>query len=235
MLIDVWSDIVCPFCHLGRRYLDLALERFPHRQDVSITWHSFQLDRNAPAVVEGSTIDLVAAKYGVPREQMVVQNERLAAAAAAVGLDFQWQRTVSGNSFDAHRLLHYARSLGSEREVTDRVMRAWYSEGAPIGQRSVLTDLAGDAGLDRPAVATMLESDDFGREVREDEAIAAQIGITSVPTFVLDRKYAVVGAQPVETLLAALAQVWEDRGTAPTEREGAGCGGEGCDGCGCAG
>ncbi len=236
MHIDVWFDILCPFCHLGRRHLALALERFEHRADVTVTGHSYQLDRGAPAVVEEATIDRIAAKYGVPRAQMVAQHEQMAADAAAVGLDFQWATLVSGNSFDAHRLLHYARSVGREEEVTEIVMRAWYSQGASLGERSVLIDLAVGAGLDQAAVARMLESDDFGREVREDEAIAAEIGINSVPTFVFDRKYAVVGAQPVEALVATLEQVWADRETAPTERAASTCGGDGgCAGCSCDG
>jgi predicted DsbA family dithiol-disulfide isomerase len=154
MRIDVWSDIVCPFCHLGRRHLELALAQFEHRDEVGVIWHSFELDRNAEAVQAGSVLEKVAAKYGAPIEQMRAQHEEMAAAAAAVGLDFQWERLVGSNSYAAHRLLHYARSVGRESEVTDRIMRAWYSEGQAIGDPAVLQRLAVDAGWMRPRSPT---------------------------------------------------------------------------------
>lgn len=230
MRIDIWSDIVCPFCHLGRRHLELALADFPYRDDVVVTWHSFELDRNAPARLEGSNVERVAEKYGLPVEQIVAQHEHMATSASAVGLDFNWEKAVPSNSFDAHRVIHFARTKGLEPQVTDRVMRGWYSEGAPIGERDALIELAVDGGLDRGEVSEMLAGEDFGREVREDEALADEIGITSVPTFVLDQKYAVVGAQPVDVLRNALAQVWEERGKPAEQPAGGGCG---CGGCGC--
>jgi predicted DsbA family dithiol-disulfide isomerase len=235
--IDVWSDILCPFCHLGRRHLELALEQFEHRDEVGVVWHSFQLDRNAPAVDDQPAIDRVAAKYGTSREQMVAQHEQMARDAAAVGLDFQWERLRSGNSYDAHRLVHLARNLGREDEVTDRVMRAWYSEGAQIGDREVLVALAVEAGLDEAVVREMLEGDDIGIDVRTDLALASQIGISAVPTFVLDQKYGVSGAQPVEVLLGSIRQVWDLQGTEPEEvASGGGCGGGCCGGaCGSGG
>ena len=232
MRIDVWSDLVCPFCHLGRRHLELALAQFPHRDEVGVVWHSFELDRSAPAIAEGSVVETVAAKYGVPVEGMRAQHEQMAAAAAEVGLDFQWERLVGSNSYAAHRLLHYARSVGREPEAMDRIMRAWYSEGGAIGDPPVLQRLAVDAGLDAAEVADVLASDDFGIDVRTDEALASQIGVTAVPTFVLDQKYALTGAQPVPVLLQAITQAWADQGTAPTARAEEGCGGA-CGGGGC--
>ena len=231
MRIDVWSDILCPFCHLGRRHLELALEQFEHADEVGVVWHSFQLDRNAPAVDDTPVVDAVAQKYGVPREQMVLQQERMAADAAAVGLDFQWQRLRGGNSYDAHRLIHLAREHGREAEVTDRVMRAWYSEGEAIGDHETLVRLATEAGLGEDAVREMLAGDDHGIDVRTDLALASQIGITSVPTFVLDQKYGVTGAQPVDVLLDAIRQVWQLQGTEPEPvAAGGGCGGGCCGG-----
>lgn len=231
MRIDVWSDILCPFCHLGRRHLELALEQFEHADEVGVVWHSFQLDRNAPAVDDAPVIDKVAAKYGASREQMVTQHEQMARDAAAVGLDFAWADLKGGNSYDAHRLVHLARSLKREDEVTDRVMRAWYSEGQAIGDREVLVRLAVEAGLEEDVVRETLESDDFGIDVRTDLALASQIGITAVPTFVLDQKYGVSGAQPVEVLLGSIRQVWDLQGTEPEEvAAGGGCGGGCCGG-----
>ncbi len=229
MRIDVWSDILCPFCHLGRRYLQLALEQFEHADDVSVIWHSFQLDPEAPERVEGSNVERVAEKYGLALEEANASQQKLAADAAAVGLDYQWEQTVGGNSYDAHRLIHFARFQDAEEKVTDRIMRAWYSEGASIGDRQVLLELAVEAGLDAEEVRGVLDSDSFGPEVRNDIAVAHQIGITSVPTFVLDQKFGLPGAQPPEIMLNAIRYAWEDQGNT------AGGGGCGCGGCGCGG
>ncbi len=234
--IDVWSDILCPFCHLGRRHLELALEQFEHADEVGVVWHSFQLDRNAPAVDDTPQAERVAAKYGTTAEQMRVQHERMAQDAAAVGLDFRWEDLRGGNSYDAHRLLHLARSLDREAEVTARVMRAWYSEGAAIGDHETLVRLGVEAGLEEQVVRDVLASDDFGIDVRTDEALAAQIGISAVPMFVLDQKYGVSGAQPVEVLLQSIRQVWDLQGTEPEVAAGGGCGGGCCGGaCGSGG
>ncbi len=231
MRIDVWSDILCPFCHLGRRHLALALEQFEHGDEVDVVWHSFQLDRNAPPVDDTPVVDAVARKYGVPREQMVLSQQRMAEDAAQVGLDFQWERLRGGNSYDAHRLLHLARALGREDEVTERILRAWYSEGEAIGDHETLVRLGVEAGLTEDAVRELLAGDDYGIDVRTDLALASQIGITAVPTFVLDQKYGVSGAQPVEVMLGAIRQVWELQGTEPEPvGDAGGCGGGCCGG-----
>src|SRR5690606_37649159 len=145
----------------------------------------------------------------------------------------QWEKVTGGNSYDAHRLHHYARSVVREREFMDRLMTGWYSEGAALGDHATLLRLATDAGLDASAVAQVLESDDFGQEVRTDLALAAQIGITAVPTFVLDQKYGVSGAQGVDSILKAISYAWEDQGNRPAPTSG-GCGG-GCCGGACGG
>lgn len=232
MRIDVWSDFLCPFCHLGRRQLDLALEEFEHADEVDVVWHSFQLDREAPDVAEGSNVQRIADKYGVSLEQMEETHRQMALAAAEVGLDFQWEKVVGGNSYAAHRLHHYARSVGREHEFMDRLMRAWYSEGAAIGDGDTLVRLGVEAGLDHEAVRGVLESDEFGQEVRTDLALAHQIGISSVPTFVLDQKYGVSGAQGVEPILKAIRYAWEDQGNRPEPVSG-GCGGGCCGGGAC--
>ena len=162
---------------------------------------------------------------------MVAQHERMAADAAAVGLDFQWETLRGGNSYDAHRLIHLARALGREDEVTERVMRAWYTEGESIGDPETLVRLGVEAGLDEAAVRDLLAGDDHGIDVRTDLALANQIGITSVPTFVLDQKFGVSGAQPVEVMLNAIRQVWDLQGTEPEPvAAGGGCGGGCCGG-----
>ena len=232
MRIDVWSDLVCPFCHVGRRYLDLALADFPHRDEVDVVWHSFELDRNAPPVLDGSNTARVADKYGVPVAQVEEQQRQMANAAAQVGLDFQWEQVQGGNTYDAHRVIHFARSKDLEEPVTRSLMHGWYTDGEALGEKSTLVRLGVAGGLDEAELRAVLDSDDFGYDVREDEAMATEIGISSVPTFVLDQKYAVVGAQPVEVFRNALAQVWEERGIEPQQRE-AGCGACGCGAGGC--
>lgn len=234
MRIDVWSDIVCPFCHLGRRHLELALADFPQADEVEVIWHSYELDRNAPKVGTDKVIDQVAAKYGVSREQMVITHEQMAQAAAEVGLDFAWEKLVPSNSYDAHRLIHAARAEGVEEAVTTRIMRGWYAEGRAIGDPAVLRELAVEGGLRPQVVDLVLASDDHGIDVRTDEAVAAQIGITGVPTFVLDQKYAVTGAQPPQLLLQAIEHAWADQGNRPEAAAG-GCGGGCCGGGGCGG
>lgn len=231
MRIDVWSDFLCPFCHLGRRQLELALAQFEHADEVDVVWHSYQLDRGAPAVIEGSNVERIADKYGVSREQMEESQRQLAESAAEIGLDFQWDKVVGGNSYDAHRLHHYARSVGREREFMDRLMTGWYTEGASIGEHADLVRLAVEAGLEESAVREVLESDSFGQQVRTDLALAQQIGITAVPTFVLDQKYGVSGAQGVDAILKGISYAWDDQGNRP-EPVGGGCGG-GCCGGGC--
>lgn len=224
----MWSDLLCPFCHLGRRHLALALEEFEHADEVSVIWHSYQLDPEAPATVEGSTVERLADKYGVGRDQMVATQEQLAADAAQVGLEYRWEQAVGGNSYDAHRIIHFARFQGLEEAVTDRLMRGWFTEGRSIGDHDVLVELAADAGLDPEEVRGVLAQDSFGTEVRMDIDLATRIGISAVPTFVLDQKFGVTGVQPVETMVGALRYAWADQGNTAG---GGGCGGN----CGCGG
>lgn len=236
MRIDVWFDLVCPFCHLGRRRLELALTEYEHGDEYDVVWHSYELDRSAPAVQDGEVVDRVAAKYGVSREQMVATHDHMASEAAELGLDFQWQRLVGGNSYNAHRLLHLARSKGRGEQVMDRVMRGWFSEGAAVGDDDTLVRLGQEAGLDEDDIRELLAGDDFGIDVRTDEAVASQIGITAVPTFVFDQKYAVQGAQPVDIIVNALRHTFEDRGNPATPpAQGGGCAGGCCGGGGCGG
>lgn len=234
MHIDVWSDLHCPFCHLGRRHLELALAQFEHGDEVTVTWHSYLLDRNAPAVQPESVVDVVAAKYGTSREAIEAQHRSMAADAAAVGLDFQWEKLRSGNSFDAHRVIHMAREFGVEQPVTQRLMRGWYTEGEALGDHDTLVRLAGEGGLDADAVREMLGSEDYGINVRTDEATAKMIGVEAVPMFVFDQKAALRGAQPVDVMVGALEQMWQQRDVAPTPRTGGGCGGD-CGSCTCGG
>lgn len=230
MKIDIWSDVVCPFCYIGKRRLEAALAEFPHRDDVEVVWHSFELDPTAEAAPAGTLPDRLARKYGMSREQAVASQENLAANAATVGLDFQWAKAQPGNTFDAHRLIHLAGASGLADPAKERLLRAYFTEGRAIGDRDTLVELATEVGLDPAVVRQVLESDDYAREVRADEDQARAYGINGVPFFVLAGKYGVSGAQPTEVFTEALTQAWTE--THPlqmvTGATGEGCGGDGC-------
>lgn len=233
--IDVWTDIVCPFCYLGRRHLETAVEGFEHRDEVQVTWHSFELDRSAPAVSQQPLIEMIAAKYGISTEQAVAQHQSMASAARDTGLVFNWQQARLGNSFDAHRVVHLAAEHGLEGAAHERLMKAYFTDGLAIGHRETLVGLAVEVGLDRDEVAAMLASDDYGNHVRSDEATAAMLGVTGVPYFVFDRNYGVSGAQPVPVLAQALETAWTTRHERPEPAAvsggcGGGCGAGGCGG-----
>jgi predicted DsbA family dithiol-disulfide isomerase len=210
MKVDIWSDVVCPFCYVGKRRLEEALESFAHRDDVEVVWHSFQLDPGAPAIAEGRTVEKLAAKYGMTLEQAVAAQESLAANAATVGLEFNWQETKSGNTFDAHRLIHLAAGQGKADAMKERLLRAFFTEGEQIGDREVLVRLAGEAGLDEGQAREVLESETHADDVRADIAQAQAYGIRGVPFFVIDGKYGISGAQPTELFSQALTQAWTE-------------------------
>jgi predicted DsbA family dithiol-disulfide isomerase len=201
---------VCPFCYIGKRRLEEALGSFAHRDDVEIVWHSFQLDPTAPAIPEGRTVEKLAAKYGMTLEQAVAAQESLAANAATVGLEFNWQETKSGNTFDAHRLIHFAATQGRADAMKERLLRAFFTEGEQIGDRDVLVRLAGEAGVDEQGAREVLESGAHAEEVRADIAQAQAYGIRGVPFFVIDGKYGISGAQPTELFSQALNQAWTE-------------------------
>lgn len=207
--IDIWSDIVCPFCTIGKRHLQLALDAFPHRDDVEIVWHSFELDPAIEAAPTRPLVDSIAAKYGISREQSQASQEDIARRAAAVGLTFNWQQARFGNTFDAHRLTHLAAAHGLGDEAQARLMSAYFTEGVAIGDPAELQRLGEEIGLPADEVRALLAGDAYADAVRGDEAQAQALGITGVPFFVLDDTFAVSGAQPVELFGQALAQAWE--------------------------
>jgi predicted DsbA family dithiol-disulfide isomerase len=211
MQVDIWSDVVCPWCYIGKRRFETALARFSHADQVQVVWHSFELDPHATASPAGSIPDRLAAKYGISREQAIENNRRLARLAAAEGLDYAFDRAQPGNTFDAHRLLHLAREQGKQAEVKERLFRAYFTQGEPIGDQATLLRLATEAGLGEDDARRVLESQAYADEVRADERLAAELGITGVPFFVLDMRYGVSGAQPADLLLSALERTWAER------------------------
>lgn len=229
MQVDIWSDVVCPWCYIGKRRLEAALADFPHADDVQITWRSFELDPEAPRRRDGDLVGHLARKYGMPAEQARAAQARLTDLAAAEGLDFRFDVAKPGNTLDAHRLLHLASEHGRQDALKERLLAAYLSEGVPIGVPDTLARLAEEVGLDRDEVRTVLDGDVYLAEVRADERDAASIGITGVPFFVIDRRYAVSGAQPADLLRGALERAWSER--APVVVAGGGaatCDGDSC-------
>ncbi len=208
MRVDVWSDIVCPWCYIGKRRLESALSRF--EPEVEVTWHSFELDPSAPAHRPGDHAQQLADKLGRTREQAVQMLEDMTELAAQDGLEYHFDRLRSGNSFDAHRLLHFAHEQGRQDALKEGLFRATFTEGRSISDRDELVELGVEAGLDRDAVLKVLDSDDYAEAVRADEALGAQLGIRGVPFFVIDQKYGVSGAQPADVLHQALEQAWAE-------------------------
>jgi predicted DsbA family dithiol-disulfide isomerase len=211
LTVEIWSDVVCPWCYVGKRRFEHALEQFAHRDDVELTWRSFQLDPSAPPERAHSGAEHLAAKYGMSVEQAQETNAQMTELAAGEGLEYHLDRTRGGNSFDAHRLIHLAAAHGLQDAMKERLMRAYFTEGEPVGDRDTLLRLAAEVGLDAGEARTALAGEAYADTVHADEELAARIGIRGVPFFVLDRRYGVSGAQPAELLLQALDQAWEAR------------------------
>ena len=218
MRIDVWSDIVCPWYAIGKKRLASALARFEHADEVQVVWHAFELDPTPQAQRPhfDSIAELLAKKYGMPLEQAKAANARVTAAAADEGMHWNTDAIQPSATFDAHRLLAFAatqdRQAGEhvQAALMDRLMTAYFAEGQLISQHATLQAAGEAVGLAAADVADLLASDAFTDEVRADERMAAQSGITGVPFFVLGGRYAVSGAQPVELLLGGLRQAWAD-------------------------
>jgi predicted DsbA family dithiol-disulfide isomerase len=236
--VEIWSDVVCPWCYIGKRRFETALGRFEHRDDVEVVWRSFQLDPTTVSVRtpgEGPDhAELLATKYGMSRAQAEQAIARTTAAAAAEGLDYRLDRALSSNTFDAHRLVHLAAAHGRQGEMEERLMRAYFTEGQPVGDRETLVRLAVETGVDAEEAAAVLAGDAYADDVRADIAEARALGINGVPFFVLDRRYGVSGAQPAEQLLAALQQAWAERSPLTVMTGGgtgtdAVCGPDGCE------
>ena len=237
--VDVWSDIACPWCYIGKRRLEAALRRFPHRDRVEVVWRAFELDPQAPRERDPATpyAARLAQKYGSSQRDAEDMLANMTRVAADEGLDFHFERIRPGNTFDAHRLLHLAAARGRQGEVQERFFRGYLTEGAAIGHPEALARLSTEAGLDPAEVRDVLDGAAFGDRVRADQAQARALGIGGVPFFVLGGRYGLSGAQPVDVLLDALSQAWSETAAAATAvppaagaaGEGSSCGPEDCD------
>jgi predicted DsbA family dithiol-disulfide isomerase len=209
LTVEIWSDVVCPWCYIGKRRFEAALEAFEHADELTIMWRSFELDQEAPKVAEGTATERLAAKYGMTLERATELHAEMTERAAAEGLDFRFDLARGGNTFDAHRLIHLAATYGRQAAAKERLMRAYFTEGEAIADPETLVRVLADVGVDPVEARDVLATDRFADDVREDELLASRLGIQGVPFFVLDRRLGVSGAQPPEVLVQALERAWE--------------------------
>jgi predicted DsbA family dithiol-disulfide isomerase len=228
MDIEIWSDIACPWCYVGKRRFEAALAQFEHRDEVAVRWRSFELDPQAPREREGDRAKHLADKYGMSVEQAHAAEHQMTQTAAGEGLDFRFDIARAGNTFDGHRIVHLAAEHGLQDAMKERILRAYLSEGELISDAQTLTRLAAEVGLPEDAVAETLAGDRFAEDVRTDEQDATRLGISAVPTFVVDRAIGSSGAHPPEALLGLLRQGWERSNPPLVVTGGDACGVHGC-------
>jgi len=208
MIIDVWADVVCPWCFIGKRRLERALEAFPHRSEITVRHRAFQLDPNASSIVP--TKELLASKYSASPEQVAVMQANVCAVADGEGLCYQLDQTFSGNTFDAHRLLLWSGTIGKQDELLEALFSAYFEKSLPVFTHADLVSIAVGVGIDADVADDVLRSEKFAEEVIADRNLASQLGATGVPFFVMDMKYGISGAQPLEAFTATLEQAWQD-------------------------
>lgn len=210
MNVEIWSDITCPFCYIGKRYFEMGLEQFPHKNQVNVVYRSFQLDPNAPKKPSFDVYTLVANKYGYSREQVKGMHDNLVAQAKAVGLDFRFDHALPANSLDAHRVIKFAETYGKSKAVLEQYYKAYFTNSKLISDWDTLADLAAETGIPREEILSVLDSTQYEEEVLAEGQEASRFGATGVPFFVFNRKYAVSGAQPSEAFLGALQTAWDE-------------------------
>lgn len=206
MQIEIWSDVICPWCYIGKRRFEAALAAFPHKDKVEVIWRSFELDPKSPPQYAETLIEMLSRKYKVALQEAENMNTHVSSLAKQVGLEYRLSEARPGNTFDAHRLLHLAASRQVGDQAMERLMHAYFSEALPVGDRAALASLAPEFGISTNDALAMLESDAYVNAVRADEARASELGISGVPFFVIDGKLGISGAQPVEVFADALNQ-----------------------------
>ncbi len=231
MKVEIFSDIVCPFCYIGKRRFEKALEQFNHKEKVELFFRSFQLDPNAPKNPKEDIHSTLAKKYEMSYEEAKKMNDQVADQAREVGLHFDFDKAIHSNTFDAHRLSHYALEEGKMYELMERLMKAHFTDGHNVSEHHVLADLAEEVGLSREESLRVLEDDAYTNDVEQDITLSGQYGVQGVPFFVFNRKYAVSGAQPTEVFLEVLEKVFEEENEKAEEKSTKTeyCDGESCD------
>ena len=208
MLVEIWSDVICPWCYIGKRQFEHALEGFEHRDQVEVVYRAFQLDPSFPQGETMDVADMLAGKMGMPREQAVEMNRQMEERAAGAGLEYDLEGGQVGNTADAHRLVHLAAERGVQGDVMEALYKAHFTDRRSVFDRESLVKVTEEAGLDAATARETLASERFASEVDNDQREARELGATGVPFFVIDRRYGISGAQPAETFAQALERAW---------------------------
>ena len=223
MKVDIWSDIVCPFCYIGKRKFEQALQQFDGKENVTVEWRSFQLDPAMEYVAGQSVHEYLGKRKGGTTADGKQMNDNMAAIAKEVGLEYDFENAIINNTLDAHRLLHLSKKAGLQNEMKESLFAAYYTQGKNIGDLDTLIELGTEVGLDAAEIRTTLESNLYANEVEQDQMVAQQIGATGVPFFVFDNKYAVSGAQPAEVFKQVMDKIKEEQKPTVVRNEGEGC------------
>lgn len=206
MKVDIWSDVRCPFCYIGKKKFETALAQFEHKDQVEVEWHSFELDPNAESIPDANAVEYLANRYGRSREWAEEMHQNVTDTAAEAGLHFNLGISIVASSFDAHRLIQLAKTEGLDDEIEERLFEAHFTNGEDISKHQTLIAIGTAAGLNKLTVETMLKGTDFTDEVRYDELTAQNIGVKGVPFFVFNQTLGISGAQSPETFLEAMRQ-----------------------------
>jgi predicted DsbA family dithiol-disulfide isomerase len=208
MRVDIWSDVICPWCYVGKARFEKALDSFAHRDEVEVVYHSFELDPSSPRGQRESNLTMLSKKFGKSPAEALAMDDQVGRLARAEGLGFDSERPVC-NTFDVHRVLHLGLDRGVQHALLGAVNEAYFAQARDVFDRDVLTEVAAGAGLDAGEVGKVLDGDAYADEVRQDETQARQIGISGVPFFVFDMALGASGAQPAELFASALNQAWD--------------------------
>lgn len=230
MKIEIWSDVACPWCYIGKRRFEAALAEFPHADSVEVQWRSYQLDPSLPEHYDGTELDYLSSRKGLAQEQVRQMFSHVAEQAKGEGLNYKFDDVVVANSFTAHRLIHLAAAHGKQDLAKERLLSDHFEHGKDIGSRDYLSTLGIELGIDAEEVAELFTTDKYSDDVRRDFAEARALGITGVPFFVIDRKYGLSGAQPTALFTQALEQAWQEAHPliAVGNSSGEACGPDGC-------
>ncbi|MDQ0031915.1 DsbA family oxidoreductase [Arthrobacter bambusae] len=230
MKIEIWSDVACPWCYIGKRRFEKALAEFPHRDTVEIQWRSYQLDPSIPEHYDGTELDYLSKRKGMDPAQVSQMFEHVALQAMGEGLNYRFDDVVVANSFTAHRLIHLAAAHGKQDEAKELLLSGHFEHGRDIGNPEYLSKLGTELGLPEAEIAELFSTDKYAGDVRSDISEARMLGVTGVPFFVIDRKYGLSGAQPSEVFTQALTQAWQEANplVAVGSSDAEACGPDGC-------
>lgn len=210
MQVEIWSDVVCPWCYIGKRRFEAAVRQFEGRKDVEVVWRSFELDPSAPKATDKDMATMLSDKYRMSKEKAMESIANITNLASSEGLEYHLESAKMGNSFDAHRLLQLASLKGLGDAMKERLLKAYFTDSMEISSQEVLVEIGTEVGLDAVELREMYAGDYMAQDVRNDEALASKYGITGVPFFVFESKYGVSGAQATEVFVEVLNKVSEE-------------------------